>query len=140
MKNAEGLFNDFASGNFKGGLEKISETIEKFNPKDALGQVYKKVKEEIHDIINDPISEKLKKGAEKILGHVNEGIKNISEGKFSDGFDKFKTAGKEFLDCVGKLFTAIKEGLENGFDKIKNSIKTTWEKLSSLCQTNEKTR
>ena len=132
--------NDFSKGDLKVGVEKIYKKIKGFVNKDILGQAYKKIENEILDMINDPISETIKKGAEKILDHVNEGVKNISEGKFSDGFDKFKTAGKEFLQCVGKLFTGIKEGLENGFDKVKNSLKNTWEKLTSLCQTNEKTR
>lgn len=124
------LVKDFSNGDLKGGVEKIYAKIKGFDHKDILGQTYKKIENEILDMINDPISKTIKKGAEKISNYVNEGIKNISEGKFSDGFDKFKSAGKEFLECIGKLFAVIKEGLENGFDKVKNSIKNTWGKIN----------
>ncbi len=113
--NGDVLLYHLLQGNFKDALETVYKVVKEFNTNDASCA---EAKDQILRMKDDPVGRLITKGTEKILGYIKDEIKT----EFSDGLDKFKSAGKEVLSCIGNVFTAIKEGLENSFDSIKMDL------------------
>jgi len=104
------------------------------------GIMIEKIVEESNNLISKETKQELYDSVNRIIEYSKEGLNLIANKDYKGSFDKFKSAGKEVLSCIGNVFTAIKEGLERGFDSVKHGLGTAYKKLESLARGKEQSR
>lgn len=111
---------------FKEVISNLGKVPEKLKP------TFNKIGNEISSLVTDETKDKIKEKINNIIECSKEGLDLIGSKDYKGGFDKFKSAGKEVLYCIRNLFTAIKEGMDRGFDAVKHGLGVAYKKLESL--------
>ena len=112
-------------------------------PGKQFQDLFNKITYVLNLITPEETKEKIKKSVDIIIDLSKEGLKLIANGDSKGGLGQFKLAGKEVLSCICNVFTEIKKGLENGFDKVKHGLGAAYKKLESLAKSmgpNQKSR
>ena len=119
-------------------LAKVSDistrAIGNLDSSDQANPVFKKITNELKSLVTSQTKDKIKENVDNIIEYSKKGLNLIANKDYKGSLDKFKSAGKEVLSCISNLFTAIKEGLERGFDSVKHGLGVAYKKLESLAR------
>jgi hypothetical protein len=131
-------------GNPQEAITKVSKVATKaignLDASDQANPVFKKITNELQSLATSQTKDKIKENVNNIIEYSKEGLDLIANKEYKGSLGQFKSAGKEVLSCIGNVFTAIKEGLQNGFDSVKHGLGVAYKKLESLARGKEQQR
>jgi hypothetical protein len=120
-KDKVNIGDKFTNGDRGGAITNISNVINKSRHLELEEIVL--IKNKTDEMIKNSTKEKIIEGCTYLVNLSENSTKKTNPSAIER---------KKFLESIGKLFAAIKEGCENGFNKSKDAINSAFEKVKSL--------